>query len=517
MSKAIVQAVEQQGGRFLDRNKKLGYWYQVSYKRAVDKTSQGLRERERDEEDDDPNTHVPESFQGRSKEGPNLKDLADVAIAHATRTTGLPRTSQAFADEKKRPQQSAPIDSSSFSKRTRYESQPFVGRPPPPRDDMLDDTPLPPTLELRQSSMFRLLKQTPLFSGGKSWADFSHPNARAPVPPPQGQIMGQMRTYPTKLNKLQLGGNNRNLTSPPQQAPPPPPPPAGMFSFASSMFAAPSQVAPTVNNAAPPPFARLTSQVSDWLTSFFPVANRNETLAPAPAPAQPMQTTFGGFSDFDEVQFAQQRLNADPFESSSPPQDNNAGYSQQQETMGLNSQQTSDPRRLLGLDRLVAPDIQEQLKIPPALPNPSDVTLTIPPHGPNTERKTNKRKSRSSMPPLPYASVDSESPSAAWGSTFADDQEKRPSEAVPAPPTELEHSVSTTLLKLASSPSTFLQNLTSFFDRNETTAFIPPSGQPEVHPPSMMVRRTSKPKKSLLDDDDDEDPREAALRTVPRF
>jgi hypothetical protein len=50
VSKAIVQAVQQQGGRFLDRyinKKKPEFWYPVSYKRAVDKTSQGLRERER--------------------------------------------------------------------------------------------------------------------------------------------------------------------------------------------------------------------------------------------------------------------------------------------------------------------------------------------------------------------------------------------------------------------------------------------------------------------------------------
>jgi hypothetical protein len=48
VAKAIVQAVEQQHGRFLERSKKNGFWYVVSYKRAVDKTSQGLRERERE-------------------------------------------------------------------------------------------------------------------------------------------------------------------------------------------------------------------------------------------------------------------------------------------------------------------------------------------------------------------------------------------------------------------------------------------------------------------------------------
>jgi hypothetical protein len=49
VSKAIVQAVEQRGGRFLERDKKSGMYTVVSYKRVVDKTSQALRERDGDE------------------------------------------------------------------------------------------------------------------------------------------------------------------------------------------------------------------------------------------------------------------------------------------------------------------------------------------------------------------------------------------------------------------------------------------------------------------------------------
>ena len=50
VSKAIVQAVEEQGGRFLERSRRTGMWYIVPYKRAVDKTSQGLRERDKDDD-----------------------------------------------------------------------------------------------------------------------------------------------------------------------------------------------------------------------------------------------------------------------------------------------------------------------------------------------------------------------------------------------------------------------------------------------------------------------------------
>ena len=49
---AIVHAVEQQNGRFLERNEHTGFWYRVPHKRAVNKTSQGLRENDRDDPDD---------------------------------------------------------------------------------------------------------------------------------------------------------------------------------------------------------------------------------------------------------------------------------------------------------------------------------------------------------------------------------------------------------------------------------------------------------------------------------
>ena len=50
VAKAIVQAVQEQNGRFLERNIQTGMWYTIPYKRAVDKTSQGLREKDRENE-----------------------------------------------------------------------------------------------------------------------------------------------------------------------------------------------------------------------------------------------------------------------------------------------------------------------------------------------------------------------------------------------------------------------------------------------------------------------------------
>ena len=85
VSKAIVQAVEEQGGRFLEKSRDTGMWYVVPYKRAVDKTSQGLREKDKD---DGPKvTNLPASLRGSVNGGkvpkPDLSHLAQVTMAQA--------------------------------------------------------------------------------------------------------------------------------------------------------------------------------------------------------------------------------------------------------------------------------------------------------------------------------------------------------------------------------------------------------------------------------------------------
>jgi hypothetical protein len=74
VSKAIVQAVQQQNppGRFLEIKTKdvNGLWKQIPYKRAVDKTSQALREKEAGVNDQDslaPLTNMPIGLTGRPK------------------------------------------------------------------------------------------------------------------------------------------------------------------------------------------------------------------------------------------------------------------------------------------------------------------------------------------------------------------------------------------------------------------------------------------------------------------
>lgn len=194
VSKAIVQAVEQQGGQFLDKDKSNGKWKKVAYKRAVDKTSQGLRERDRDEnasadgDNDEDQVVVPDSFSGRNT-NVNLNELASVAIHHAN--SGFVRAPSM--------QMSAPqlgVGMSSIGKLSTHnnpvmakqtmESMTSPGiqqrglssalkqqRMEEFNDDM---NPLPPGLAMRQSSMFRMLKHVQLLPGV---SDVGQPEAQS--------------------------------------------------------------------------------------------------------------------------------------------------------------------------------------------------------------------------------------------------------------------------------------------------------------------------------------------------
>jgi hypothetical protein len=81
VSKAIVQAVQQQNppGRFLEITKQdNGLWKQIPYKRAVDKTSQALREKEMGMKDQDSlePTNMPIGLTGRPKGGERQGEAA---------------------------------------------------------------------------------------------------------------------------------------------------------------------------------------------------------------------------------------------------------------------------------------------------------------------------------------------------------------------------------------------------------------------------------------------------------
>ena len=731
VSKAIVQAVEQQGGRFLERNRKNGYWYTVSYKRAVDKTSQGLRERDRDDDNNsgggstgggaggggtnsnqkDLNFQVPESFSGRrtGKDGPNLSDLAEVAIAHANRSGGVapgsrapsfsaPTTTNGMATAMNLNQKrsngmigafndgSNNVDNMNLmsqNKRARMDGNPVMtnmnlgnfgssgmGEALTGEDDM----PLPPTLEPRQSSMFRLLSQTHLLPSQTSTLGNIGMGNNGGGQQSMGMMPGQLplqqntssKSYPTKLNNLQveknqpqqlrqqqfqptqnqqqqfqqqmqgLFGNTVNTASAPQ--------PNDIMQASSSIYMPydvygnnmsgnQSQQFNTNNNmllqqqqqpqlqgssslgvsfgrnaqpqgnlnagntngsgsnsagtesAPPPPLARLTSQVSDWLTSFWPLSSNRAQAQ------QPVQPSIFDNTPGDNVS----SVNAGPTtnnESFAPFQQ----QPQQQQSFGMQQMQTvtvgggNVPGSVL-YPRSRLPDaIQKQLKIPAPV-NTSLAITTVPPPankrhddglagsqddeqlvGVGRRGSGTKRKSRTMMPSLPYVgglvatqmhqgqgmalgqpqalnlqqlNSSNMQPPPRYGKTsnrsMLDDDDydgsnnnagqgsmgvvsskanelnsaSRLPMGIPEP-TELEQSVSTTLLKLAG--SSIISGFTSFFERGGGELPAQSMDDDDDIPGATngrgeMQRNPSKSRGSLLDDYE-ETPAEADVRRL---
>lgn len=593
VSKAIVQAVEQQGGRFLEHDKKSGLWYVVPYKRAVDKTSQGLRERDRENEDDDGRemdpAHVPESFQGRYNAGPtNLNDLAAVAVAQANGHQPYSQWNQNTAAPEgmsKRPLGDSGL--SHTSKRVRMDVVPT---------SVMSEVPQPTTLEARQSSIFRLMKQTQWLQGIKGgWAgeaSASAPSGAMPVPPIS------TNAFPTKLNNLSTVQRGRRDAEqvPAFQATIQPEQTELNISaslFSPTMFAesqssqrtsGPTDAHGGIDNNSPvpaPPLSRLTTQISDWLFSFWPLQGKAEAERTGRAgyPSDPLDgDPFESDSpDLSERQVRAQTLNVQPTAAQAPILNSRMPLVSDPKSSRLHD--SSSGRTVPFPNSRLPPAIQQQIKIPAPfnLDAEKPVITTVPPpirtHNPLQTRslpgsRIDKRKHRSSLPALPYdqeikgsesspgASLDSVARMDARAlrqephlpSSNATSMTNPPVSNPPAP--NLEPGISTSLFKLASSPSRLLAGITSFFERPTATGVGPgltsasgnstsmdaglggvgemshglPSmganltalvGMQSHHAQgSVMPRRASKSTKSLLDDDEDT-PMEARLRSLP--
>ncbi|KAL7572530.1 hypothetical protein ACA910_000354 [Epithemia clementina (nom. ined.)] len=593
VSKAIVQAVEQQGGRFLDKDRTGGFWFEVTYKRAVDKTSQGLRERERDDEqggsngksknrgDGDYNdnsqqssteqhVHVPDQFSGRIK-APNLSDLADLAIARATseaegmrRGMGVnPRgslpssermpygpSSVATRHSVPQPQHNmmsaiadGPTANNPMHRHTmmpavtdgsttnnpmhRHTMMPAAKGPstatellhkrqlptsdlqsylqqqqakrmkPTEEDEYL---PLPPSLEQRQSSMFRLLNQTRLLlQQSENWGLASGSPAALEPRQIEDGIDGRSKKYPTKLKTLNAVVSKQNGSKPSKggtcelsekpdaqqqerkflaqqedhqqammqvhdmqmsQAVAA----AGLYgNVAPTGYAMPTgnqgnfydatgmqNPAPVLNTAmestynlhsgAPvAPLTRLTSQMSDWLTSFWPVpaSTRSETITNEAAALSPTEAPLTGHQ------------NVSIPEARAP-------------TVAKTTRAS-----ITSFERDVAPRITN---VPP--PRYEPVEITIPPFAsPNSSRANGEDKKDNAQQPNTSEqstrisnSTLHEVPGGPQQFEMSQDRQSPVTKSTLPEPTELEQSVSATLLKLAGVPSRFYSGVTSFFE-----------------------------------------------------
>jgi len=484
VSKAIVQAVQQQGGRFLERSRRDGFWYAVPYKRAVDKTSQGLRERERDEDDDAaPSIAVPHQFSGQQMQ--KLSDLADVAIARATSMDGLPRSASGLVGNSSAAAVATGGNNNISHRQPAQQQQPtapMMARAAPPvsvaRIDMVRPPvqqqqqqqqrmgtkdalqPLPPSLEPRQSSMFRLLRDTKLLPMESAYSTMmtsptNNNNSPATNLAQQQQqqqqiqqngrmsagILGATNSASVYANGFDnRGGDGTNHAA---RA-------AALYGLANGMGASPlggapyaaavqqqqqqQQQARAPSDKNPPALTRLTTQVSDWLNSFWPVP----ATATGP-PAAPEQVPAGA---------------TPPIVMISPP----------------------EPQGPIQI-HTIPPMTNSSLKKEDAEPNPV------------ASRDNNRADT--SPPPLGDAKPTL---------TFQDSSSLR------APPTELEHSVSATLLKLASTPSKFFSGISMLFgEDNEDTANKATGPQPAAADDGPILAGTKRSKASLLDDDSDDD------------
>lgn len=583
-----MQAVEQQEGRFLERDLKTGFWYRVPYKRAVDKTSQGLRERDRDDtsafQNDDEISrgpvHVPESFSGKSKLPPNLTALAQVAIDSANRdepksisartvppAQAIPAKRSYTKRAKKSPDQVPPL--ARHASTAQPVGQPRAAKlsvpmPPASRPAFVppevyrehvslptkataahitsgqramqdavdfflppaeaatspaeeeDMTPLPPSLEVRESSMFRLLKHTHLLPTSVASAFAFEPTHPLKLPPRPARAELQHEydsrrkqqeqepaSHPTQSSSLTTAASRPSLaatTHPPPEPesyiPPPVPMAPNYNEFLTEPFTTPvyggltqqqrheqvthylkqqqevssfqqqqKQQLPQQQQhlqpeAIPPAMTRFTSQVSDWLNSFWPTDTLNT----------------GRQASIQQVQQTAATL-APPAKDDTQPLDMKMPASMAVAVPSKLSHRASAPSR--------------------------------------------KRKAQSSLPRLPYGGSDD------GGDDNNYDIDGHAS-SYPFPyrgtmPTELEQSVSATLLKLAGSPSRFFSGLTSFFGETGVSAAVTnqPPQDDEVMPwdddrkaPAAIMASSTKKSQNNLLDDYDESPMEARLRSL---
>jgi hypothetical protein len=542
VSKAIVQAVEQQKGRFLERNRKTGFWYPVSYKKAVDKTSQGLREKDAEERElerqgfklgQQPSrpptlTHVPDNFKGTVK-NPNLSDLAEVAIAHARRMgppppgypvwqgspppaaagfhphpagampNHLPPQTGARAKPAPGQPEGVPVTKQEKRKETTSTTTSEVEQPatkkaktadenikpaasPAPSDDL---APLPPDMVPRESSMFRLIRHTHLLpgqsttvgtaerEGGKAAAEKDEDKKESPSTAESSSSPGQPPSFPPYPY---YGGPPPLFAQMPGQMPPSLGP-AGLSGYGYSQHPG----APGV-----PGFTRLTSQVSDWMTKFWPVQ-------PGPARRDPRPSRQEAIMQAKAITASIPPPGDNPYWNAElygpkrrrkfhlPSPGNKPAATQQQDPVAAAQRASVSAQQEAAA--------AEPKKLPPPKPKP--------------KTPTSKRKSYSMLPELPYED--------GTGEPVATQYEMD----ISSMPTELEQSVSTTLLKLAGTPSRLFSGLSSLFDRTETSTapHSPGDEAPGITQDDSTEGGSKKSSKDLLDDTEDT-PMEARLRTV---
>ena len=244
VSKAVVQAVHEQDppGRFLESSgRETGTWKVVSYKRSVDKASQALREKDRDDGGTiygsrsttnslkkppppppvqsfaavggNPASHGDASIRGITKIALRNSGLSPRGRSPSTKTT--PPQTAGDASKKRKPNGTVGPAATASSwwgvqtaKRQRQENATSLGG----NDD--DDAPLPATsLENRQSSIFRFFSSAGnMFGSKKSSNNYSNaePMETLSSYDTNNVINGNHQPMMTMMNNPSGGGGGMN-------------------------------------------------------------------------------------------------------------------------------------------------------------------------------------------------------------------------------------------------------------------------------------------------------------------
>ena len=339
VAKAVVKAVHEQSppGRFLELDD-TEIWRVVTPKKALDKTSQALREVFKSKEPSSPSSDFqvdisaeaqrleergPKKKRKKSKNESRLSDMLSVEeiegmLYEPCRTYG-PMKRKPKKEPKRRKKESfrkpdwwstgTPVPSISLSQGMVDESEPKVKRVKPTETEEDDVVPLPvESMQTRQSSFFNFLRSS-RFLGTVSPSRSSIVGA---------SIQGTQTNVLSTANFGQMGIDNAPETD---ELEPLPLDSSGLQDTQAARqaiqmlqnqggFLATQEFAQGINNlnaestvplaitaaAASPPNAGLKAQVSDWLNSFLPRNIDNDKREQAPvseAPPPPPADNLG--------------------------------------------------------------------------------------------------------------------------------------------------------------------------------------------------------------------------------
>eukprot|EP00980_Cylindrotheca_fusiformis_P004371 scaffold925_cov129-Cylindrotheca_fusiformis.AAC.24 len=186
VAKAVVKAVQGQDppGHFLEPDKASGGWKEIPYKRALDKTSQALRERDPEAESVTGYAQSAREAAASATNDSSLEVLTEATLQQAGLSSSGSQSLAAKPSDKKKTTSKKRKEATQFQKpswwswgtpidttgqlSTKHASNPIQPAAKKNKTDNLDDVvPLPVDgLQTRQSSFFKFLSSTGIFGSG---------------------------------------------------------------------------------------------------------------------------------------------------------------------------------------------------------------------------------------------------------------------------------------------------------------------------------------------------------------